>query len=74
MSYGKIAAASLIAVGMLSSQAFAAGDPVRAKPYSRVAPFATMSKRMAAMALAPTCSDSQAANPLPSKALTIPGR
>jgi len=29
MSYGKIAAASLIAVGMLSSQAFAAGDPVK---------------------------------------------
>jgi cytochrome c len=31
MSYGKIAAASLIAVGMLSSQAFAAGDPVKGK-------------------------------------------
>jgi cytochrome c len=31
MSYGKIAAATLIAVGMLSSQAFAAGDPVKGK-------------------------------------------
>jgi cytochrome c len=31
MSYGKIAAASLLAVGLLSSQAFAAGDPVKGK-------------------------------------------
>ena len=31
MSYGKIAAASLIAVGLLSTQAFAAGDPVKGK-------------------------------------------
>ena len=31
MSYGKIAAASLLAVGLLSSQAFADGDPVKGK-------------------------------------------
>lgn len=31
MSYGKIAAASLIAAGLLSTQAFAAGDPVKGK-------------------------------------------
>jgi cytochrome c len=31
MSYGKIAAASLIAAGLLSSPAFAAGDPVKGK-------------------------------------------
>jgi cytochrome c len=31
MSYGKIAAASLIAAGMLSSQAFAAGDAAKGK-------------------------------------------
>jgi cytochrome c len=31
MSYGKIAAASLIAVGLLSSQAFAAGDAAKGK-------------------------------------------
>ncbi len=31
MSYGKIAAASLIAAVMLSSQAFADGDPVKGK-------------------------------------------
>ena len=31
MSYGKIAAASLIAVGMLSSQAFASGDATKGK-------------------------------------------
>lgn len=31
MSYGKIVAASLIAAGLLSSQAFAAGDPVKGK-------------------------------------------
>ena len=31
MSYGKIAAASLLAVGMLSSQAFAAGDAAKGK-------------------------------------------
>jgi cytochrome c len=38
MSYGKIAAASLIAVGLLSSQAFAAGDPVKGKAvYARCA-------------------------------------
>jgi cytochrome c len=31
MSYGKIAAASLIAIGLLSSQAFAAGDAAKGK-------------------------------------------
>jgi cytochrome c len=31
MSYGKIAAASLLAVGLLSSQAFAAGDATKGK-------------------------------------------
>ncbi len=31
MSYGKIAAASLLAVGLLSSQAFAAGDAAKGK-------------------------------------------
>jgi cytochrome c len=31
MSYGKIAAASLIAAGMLSSQAYAAGDAAKGK-------------------------------------------